>query len=871
MKRLMVASMLALLCGYSVVAKDVVGIVTAKDDGKPVVGAMVYVKKANGGILKYMSTDEFGKFCIGVGHEVEENCFMEVRMMGFKAVKIERPFPDSLSVVLETELFALEEVIVKAKKVEVRGDTVSYSVPTILTNDDRVLGDVLSKIPGVTVDAKGYVNVQGKPINRLYIDGNDLLESKYNVATQNIDPNDVSTIQVLEKHQPIRALEGLADSDKAALNIILKPNARGKWIATLQAEAGVATEKPAVPYSAGAFVMNVGRKFQTVNTVKTDAAGNDIIRSNEVSSPGVTAVNLNNMDFIGRYRQKDYLWLSMSMPPINTKRTRFNTSYSVSTDNKFVLKSGSSLGVSGEYENNSLSGQDYSSQIYYDEHGKPLKKYVEENVNRTNAWYGAAEAKLDINTPKLYLKDNLRFSMSGNSSSNALKGTALRNEYSDGRNMELINKINFVVRSSDKSAFSISMLSQYAEKTESLKVMSPDDNDTVSQGIGTKFFYNDVYFSNRFAFGKYLTLSSFTNLELLWRDFRTDLYGIRADSLQIPTFNDMEMFYIKPHESLYLKLALRKFEASLSVDAWYQYIGKEHHFAINPGLYLKYKFGARFNISANVSYGFAPIDEQETFSGVIMQNYKYLTLGRKNLKMVPSFITGGEVSFHEPLTGWSVVGNVTYRKSESFESARYFIGDYIVQQESDSKVPYEYVFTTAIVEKAFLDISGKLSFGGSFGKINTSIRQNDMYVDYSGYNAEARLKFEGTVAKWMKIKYAGEYRYNRYNVENGWNSEAMHSLNHGVTMTFFPSDKFEIDVICEHHMDNVQSGKFKHTVFADASVWYFINDRIQLFLHAKNLLNQKQYSYTALSPLFMSVYSYRIRPLNVLFGIQVKF
>jgi hypothetical protein len=50
----------------------------------------------------------------------------------------------------------------------------------------------------------------------------DLLEGKYNLANENLPFKEVAQVQILENHQPIRALDSLKFSDQAALNIKLK-------------------------------------------------------------------------------------------------------------------------------------------------------------------------------------------------------------------------------------------------------------------------------------------------------------------------------------------------------------------------------------------------------------------------------------------------------------------------------------------------------------------------------------------------------------------------------------------------------------------------------------------------------------------------
>ena len=55
----------------------------------------------------------------------------------------------------------------------------------------------------------GKILYQGKPINKYYIEGLDLLEGKYNLANKNLPYNQVSKVQILENHQPIKVLDSL--------------------------------------------------------------------------------------------------------------------------------------------------------------------------------------------------------------------------------------------------------------------------------------------------------------------------------------------------------------------------------------------------------------------------------------------------------------------------------------------------------------------------------------------------------------------------------------------------------------------------------------------------------------------------------------
>jgi hypothetical protein len=76
-------------------------------------------------------------------------------------------------------------------------------------------------MPGIEVLPDGKIFIQVK-LNKYYIEGLDLLEGKYNLANDNLPYQEVSQVQILENHQPIKTLDSLQFSDRTALNIKLK-------------------------------------------------------------------------------------------------------------------------------------------------------------------------------------------------------------------------------------------------------------------------------------------------------------------------------------------------------------------------------------------------------------------------------------------------------------------------------------------------------------------------------------------------------------------------------------------------------------------------------------------------------------------------
>lgn len=173
-------------------------------------------------ILTYTTTNNQGNYSLKFSTN-SSRVQMNVRRMGYQ---FERKIIEVKSQTIDFELIAkdieLKEVIVRVPPIRQFGDTITYNVQSFSGKSDRSIADVLSKMPGIEILPDGKVLYQGKPINKYYIEGLDLLEGKYNLANKNLPFGQVTNVQIFENHQPIRVLDSLVFSENAALNIQLK-------------------------------------------------------------------------------------------------------------------------------------------------------------------------------------------------------------------------------------------------------------------------------------------------------------------------------------------------------------------------------------------------------------------------------------------------------------------------------------------------------------------------------------------------------------------------------------------------------------------------------------------------------------------------
>lgn len=181
---------------------------------------VVLMNSVDSVIIDHCLTDEKGEYRLSSKGTTDTYLLISISSFDIKrqTKKIENR-SQTVNFVAEEGSIALEEVVVKAKKMWGKKDTINYRVSVFKDKSDLVIGDVLKRMPGIDVKESGQITYKGKPINKFYIENLDMLEGRYGIATNNISASDIATVQVLENHQPIKALEKTSFSNDAAINL----------------------------------------------------------------------------------------------------------------------------------------------------------------------------------------------------------------------------------------------------------------------------------------------------------------------------------------------------------------------------------------------------------------------------------------------------------------------------------------------------------------------------------------------------------------------------------------------------------------------------------------------------------------------------
>ncbi|EPR71172.1 hypothetical protein ADIWIN_3217 [Winogradskyella psychrotolerans RS-3] len=203
---------------------------------------IIAINKESNTLESYAITDANGKYVISLGKNGTYS--IQVSYIGLKSVDEtvttkEVDITKDFNMLSDNMLDAVE--LTYDMPVTIKGDTLIYNADSFKNGTERKLEDVLKKLPGVEITADGKIEVEGKEVTKLMINGKDFFDGDSKLATKNIPSNAVDKIQVLRNYAEVGQLSGVQNNqDNVAINIKLKEGKENFWFGDVTAGGGVA-------------------------------------------------------------------------------------------------------------------------------------------------------------------------------------------------------------------------------------------------------------------------------------------------------------------------------------------------------------------------------------------------------------------------------------------------------------------------------------------------------------------------------------------------------------------------------------------------------------------------------------------------------
>ena len=708
----------------------------------------------------------------------------------------------------------------------------------------------------------GQISYQGKPIKNLYIEGLDLMKGHYGIATNNIDPNNIATVQVLENHQDIKALKGLRPEEQASINLRLKEGVKGVFnlIATLG--GGYGDEGL---WNNSAIATCFRRNSQFLATYKGNNTGEDL--SQELYS------------FDNDYsRTSNISTISMpSAPGIDKRFYYFNRSHNATFNNVYRVGKSGEFGINAAYLNDRDTRQSHSATTnYLPDCGVNTVDEVMNGTARMQKAYG--DLTYMNNGDKNYLKEQLKFDWSTiDADSRIVAGGDNVSQIGKTDTYRLLNKFHMTHRNTSDRGFEISSLVNLEKRPHSLSVspnLFPDiiPDDMLYQHVD----YHNISTENRAGLLSAFKVGNFTlhpsvivnyhhnSLESRLHVADNDL---TLDHLDAGVGAEMMYSTRKIHASLYLPLKYRLFRLNNRLDG---NITDKNRFRVEPSLNFTYKFNSSHNLKASAMLNYMTPSIETLYSGHILTSYRQLSaydvaglyegmnqlysLGYDFKNILSMSFAGAEVSWN--------------RQSPEVLYGSYYDG--IVQRTISRRTSENGDMLSAKIHASQGFDWRRLKIGASvtFSYYDSPLLVQDEVVRYSGKSIGVNADISLTPFKWLGVSYQGNYSQSATQQKGYDRFPWLRTVTNKASLDFTIPGGLTLTTSLYHYYNNFNDGD-KSFLLLNAEAKYTIK-RFSFTLSCDNLLNRKSYVYSSLSALTESKAIYNIRPRSVLLKIRFR-
>ncbi|MFT3933629.1 MAG: hypothetical protein QM726_08455 [Chitinophagaceae bacterium] len=854
----------ALLISMTVFAQTIKGRI--KDSaGKAVPFASINLKNGeNHRIIGYAVSDISGAYTLQLPADIPAGGLeIEITSVGYKVQR--RPLTDThlpYDFIMEVSANQLREVEIKNSRPSLRthGDTIGYKVSEFAGAQDRTIGDVLKKMPGITISSNGTISYNNKAISNLYINGDNLLDDKYNIATSTIPQSAVDQVQVLQNDQPIKLLRNKVMSDDVALNLTIKPGAKVQMIGQESIGAGLPKK-----YDIDLNAMMFKDKYKGINYLKANNTGIDLQQE-------LVAHNASNYEqLIDNSLPAALLSLgTVNNPALSRSRYLFNQASLLNFNNLLKLTDNTQLRINAWYLHDKQQ-QDYSqeSTIFLP---NDTVHYSETQHNHFRPDNLHAQLTLNINRNKFYL--NNAFTIDANKSAYdtelATAGASLKQALHDNLT-SFSNEFNFI-----KSIRSNKIIQAYSYVTHSSepesRTIGPNykpelfnknnQYDQLMQTVNVPTWYSTNYIGLKIP-GNLITQSFKTGFSVQSQNLSSALSTVQLNNQSTPqsdsSTNHLNWTRTKLYAEADYDLPGTILQANLSLPLGLQQISYADNqykmnkqltrWYFNPQFRLRYRVGVENYIFMSYNYHNKTASIEDIYQGHILKDYLTLYANSADLAEMRAQQASAGFSYRKSLILLFASFNLMYDHLASNKIASAIITNNLQQQVM---LPYPNATNTwtisSSISKYFFVLKTTLSAGLQWQSAQTMQLQNDQLLPFNTTATTYTLGTDTKINKEIGLNYKASFIQISSHSDAYASTRHINQLQQQVSVEYNPLSSLQCRLSGEHYFTHQDGNKDLKYFFADASMKYNVKKwKVNLEFSAVNFLNVKNYSALYLS------------------------
>ncbi len=623
-------------------------------DGKVLEGVFITVYEGNKTVGSVYSGRD-GSFSLPVG-----GSSLSATLLGYKVYHQElEPGIKQIEIRMSPSKLEIRPAQVQASVVEQRGDTLTFVAQAFSDGQERVLGELLQKLPGITINSStGTVYHNGRPINKFYVEGMDLMGNRYGVVTQNLSSSRVAKVEVYQRHQPVRALQGISQSAESAVNIVLKEDGRGGWALGLNGAIGA----PTVPlFSSQAVLTRFTKQSQDLFLLKGNNIGNDILRELQeqqyFGKTGSFVVDTQNADadFATELRP---LRTELPLPQrywYDNLSGLGSLNHLVKTDNGLQVKAGMSVAAE-HFREQSLTREEIRL-------GESETVVMEEDRDlEDKRYYADLSLALDRNDAKRYLSEEFRGAVQWRDAVSALSRNNPYEQDYHLPSLKLENSFNLTSRYREDRAVTFHSEAEFIRTAHRANYTTAFYSAEQHLSESTFRMMNDVELD--FRTGR-LRWQCTAGTDLSYMGTRARLTGL-ADRGVEDQQQDFSVFSIRPNISLRSTFYLGASQWTASLPASVSVLIAQGEALLvpdfSPALSVSLRLNQAWDFSASVSCSRSHSAPESLLGVFLMQDWRTLSR-RGGLRRSDRIVATAQIRYSDNLNMFfsSLAGSFTRR------------------------------------------------------------------------------------------------------------------------------------------------------------------------------------------------------------------
>jgi hypothetical protein len=873
--RMAVLLVITSLLSLSGLAQKIKG--TVRDStGKAVPYASVNLKNSiTNRIVGYAVTNAGGAYilAIPVGSTVS-GLVIEVTSIGYGTIS--RPLTDlqlAYDFTLSVSANQLRSVEIKSSRPVLRthGDTLGYKVSEFASAQDMVIGDVIKKLPGITVGADGTIYYNFKPISNLYINGDNLLDDKYNIATATVPQGVVDQVQVIQGDQPIKVLQNKVMSDNVALNLSIKKGAKMQVIGQESIGAGLPGN-----YDVDLNAMLFKDNYKAINYLKGNNTGYDLQQE-------LIAHNQTNYEqLIDHSMPAALLSLgTVSDPNLLRSRYLFNQSGLLNLNNLVKLHNDIQVRINAWYFHDNQR-QDFSQQSTIYLPGDTVR-YNETQHNHFQPDILHSQFTLNINRGKYYLNDALVLDDNRSASHSVLNfGDEAVNQVLHDNQLSFSNEFNLIRTLRSGGIVQTYSYINHSAEPENRSIgpnfqpaIFNDSNQYAQliQSANVPTWYTTNYMSLKIP-SNLITQSFKAGFSAQSQILTSSLNVAQLDNKLIPesdsSMNHLNWSRTKLYAEAAYDLPGTILQANLSLpvslqqinysDGLYKMDKQQTHLYFNPLLNIKYRVGAENYLSLFYNYRNETGTIEDIYQGSILKNYLTLYANRADLveKQVQHASAG--FSYRKSLILFFANLNISYDRLAANKIASAIITNNLQQQVM---LPYSNATGSwtvkSTVSKYVFALRTTFSAGFQWQGIRSVQLQNDQLLPFNTITETGSFGADTKAGDHLAIGYRATFMQTASHSAVDASASHVDQLKQQASLEYVPISSVQFKLSGEHYYTRQQGNADLKYFFADASMRFKVGKWKTFFeLSAVNFLNVKTYSAFYLSANTFTASSYAL-------------